>query len=221
MTDSSPADLTLDELRAALAPAIARNAAFDGWTPAALASAAAEIGVDAGVAALAFPGGAVEMIDAWFAGIDRAMEAALPPERLAAMKIRDRITALVWNRIETLAPDREALRRALAILAMPRNAPRAARLGWRAADVMWRLAGDTATDLAHYTKRVTLGGVYATTLLMFLADESEGHSETRAFLDRRVADVMRFEKLKARLKPDPDRQFSPARFLGRLRYPVV
>jgi ubiquinone biosynthesis protein COQ9 len=68
---------------------------------------------------------------------------------------------------------------------------------------------------------MTLAGVYATTLLVLADDESEGHAETRAFLARRIEDVMRFEKLKARLRPDPERRFSPARFLGRLRYPAV
>ncbi|UAK26751.1 COQ9 family protein [Sphingomonas nostoxanthinifaciens] len=213
-------DLTLDELRDALAPLLPAEAAFEGWTNAALDAAAARLGVPAERARLAFVDGPVAMIDAWFAAIDRAMTAALPPERLAAMKIRERIAALVLARIDAAAPDKEALRRALAVLALPANIAAGARLGWRAADAMWRLAGDRATDFAYYTKRTTLGGVYATTLLAFLDDESEGHADTRAFLARRIDDVMRFEKVKARLKPDPERMFSVSRFLGRLRYPA-
>jgi ubiquinone biosynthesis protein COQ9 len=216
-----PADMTLDELREALAPLLPGHAAFDGWNEKALASAAAQLGVPAPRARLAFPGGAIEMIDAWFAEVDRAMTAALPPELMATLKIRERIVALVVARLETLAPHREALRRALAVLAFPTNAVAATRFGWRAADAMWRLAGDRATDFAHYTKRMTLAAVYAATLLVFLDDESEHFSDTRAFLDRRIEGVMRFEKLKAQLKPDPERRFSPARFLGRLRYPVA
>lgn len=216
----APEDMTIDELRDALAPLLPAHAAIDGWTPAALAEAAAELGVPADRAALAFPEGAVDMIDAWFGAIDAAMVAALSPETLAAMKIRDRITALILARIEAAAPYREALRRAVAVLALPRNAVRATRFGWRAADAMWRLAGDTATDFAHYSKRLTLSAVYAATILAFLDDESEGHAETRAFLDRRIAGVMRFEKWKAGVKPDTDRMFSPVRFLGRLRYPA-
>lgn len=222
MTDApAPADMTLDELRDALAPIIPAHAAFDGWGDTALAAAGRELGLPDGRAALAFPGGAIEMIDAWFASVDRAMADALPPERLAAMKIRERITALVRARIEAVAPHKEALRRAVAMLAWPTNAPRGARLGWRAADRMWRLAGDATTDFSHYTKRVTLAGVYAATILVLLDDASEGQADTKAFLDRRIDEVMRFEKLKARVKPDPDRMFSPARFLGRLRYPTA
>lgn len=214
-------DATLDELRDALAPAIAANAAFDGWGPRALEVAADSLGVDRDVARLAFSDGPVAMVDAWFASIDRGMAARFTPESLAAMKIRQRIAALVEARLDLLAANREALRRAAAVLAMPQNAARAARLGWRAADVMWRLAGDTATDYNHYTKRTLLGGIYAATIAVFLQDESEGWADTRAFLARRIEDVMRFEKAKAGFLARMQNRPSLSRFVGRLRYPVV
>lgn len=213
-------DLTLDEIRALLAPVLPRHAAFDGWRPQAVAMAAAEKGVDPDIAALAFKDGAMDMIDAWFAGIDAAMLDTLPPETLAAMSIRKRITALIEARLTLLAPDREALRRATAIMAMPTNVPRAGKLGWRAADVMWRAAGDVATDLSHYSKRLTLAGVYASTLLVFVDDESEDWADARAFLARRIENVMQFEKFKAQLKGGGER-LSLSRFIGRLRYPAV
>jgi ubiquinone biosynthesis protein COQ9 len=217
---TAPIDMTLDELREALAGHLAAEAVFDGWSDVALDAAARALGVPPERAHLAIAGGATDMIDAWFAHVDRQMALALPPERLAAMRIRERITALVLVRIDTIAPHREALRRALAILALPQNVPLGAKLAWRAGDAMWRLAGDTATGFAHYTKRLTLGTIYGATLLAFLDDESEGHADTRAFLDRRIGDIMQFEKLKAQFKPDPERHFNMARFLGRLRYPT-
>lgn len=219
MTDT--ADLTLDEIRVLLAPAIAENAAFDGWGEAARDMAADMNGVDRDVAALAFPGGAADMIDAWFASIDVAMLDALPAEQLAAMKIRQRITALVEGRLAITAPHREALRRALAILAMPQNVATAARLGWRSVDAMWRAAGDVATDYNHYTKRAMLFAVYGATVTVFLDDESEGHADTRAFLARRIDGIMRFEKAKASLTRRARHRPSLTRFVGRLRYPAV
>ena len=216
-----PADATLDEIRSSLAPRLADNAAFDGWSDSAIRSAAAAEGVDPDVAALAFPGGAIDMIAAWFAHIDTAMVAAVPDEALAGMKIRQRIAAQVEARLDALAPNREALRRALTLLAMPQNAIRAARLGWHAADLMWRRAGDTATDYNHYTKRTILGGVYAATIAVFMDDESVDHADTRAFLDRRIDGILRFEKAKARLTRRRDHMPSLSRFIGRLRYPVV
>ena len=212
--------MNLDELRAALAPLLPAHAGFDGWSERALATAAAELGVPADRARLAFKGGAAQMIDAWFDSIDQAMLAAFPPERVTALKIRERIRALLLFRFEATAPYREALRRAVAVLALPRNAPEAARLAWRAADRIWRAAGDEATDFNHYTKRITLIGVYSSTTLVFLDDDSEGMADTQAFLDRRIDGVMRFEKAKARLTGS-GRRFSLSRFLGRLRYPVA
>lgn len=214
-----PADPTLDEIRAALAPLIAQNAAFDGFGEAALRDAAARAGVDPDVARLAFPGGARDMVDAWFADVDAAMAAQWPADRLAPLKIRERITTLVEARIDLLAPNREALRRALALLALPTNVPFAAKLGWRAADAMWRLAGDTATDYNHYSKRAILGSVYGATMAVLLNDESEGLADTRAFLARRIDGVMRFERWKHRRAARSIERPSLARFVGRLRYP--
>lgn len=216
-----PEDPTLDEIRAALAPRLPMHAAFDGWGPEALDRAAHEAGIDPDVARVAFAGGAIEMIDAWFRSVDHAMAAAVPAEALAAMKVRARITALVWARIETVAPDREALRRALAILALPTNAARGARLGWRAADLMWRLAGDKAVDYNHYTKRLLLSGVYASTVLALLDDETPDLADTRAFLDRRIDNVMAIERTKAQLLGRKTHRPSLSRFIGRLRYPAI
>jgi ubiquinone biosynthesis protein COQ9 len=223
MTDSpaSLADATLDEIRLALAPVIAANAGFDGWGDDARDLAADGAGVDRDVARLAFPGGAVDMIEAWFAHVDAAMLAALPPERLATMKVREKITALVEARLAETAQDREALRRALAILALPQNVARGVKLGWHAADVIWRAAGDIATDYNHYTKRAILAGVYAATVTVFLDDQSDGYADTRAFLARRIDGILRFETVKAKLVKQSELRPSLSRFIGRLRYPAV
>ena len=221
MTTNLAPDLTLAEIRAALAPEIAANAAFDGWGDAARDLAADTLGIDRDVALLAFEGGAVAMIDAWFAAIDAAMIAAVPPERIATMKIRERIFALVEARLEAVSETRESLRRALAILAMPHNLARATKLGWRTADAIWRAAGDTATDYNHYTKRTILLGVYAATIAVFLDDESEGLADTRAFLARRIEGIMRFEKAKAGVLRRTAYRPSLSRFVSRLRYPVA
>ncbi len=214
-------DLTLDEIRALLAPGIAANAAFDGWSDAARDMAAQAEDVDTDVAALAFKDGPVDMIDAWFAHIDGAMLAAVPPERLALMKIREKITALVEARLDATSIDRESLRRALAILALPQNLAKATRLGWRTVDMIWRAAGDVSTDYNYYTKRTILLGVYASTITVFLDDESEGLADTRAFLGRRINGIMQFEKAKAGFLKRTEHGFSLSRFVGRLRYPTA
>lgn len=211
---------SLADLRLKLAPAIADAAAFDGWSEAAVRDAAVTVGVDPDAALFAFSGGAMDMIEAWVRSIDAAMQAALPAEQIAALKIRERIRTLVQFRLDAIAHQKEALRRALSIMAMPQNAARALAIGWRSADAMWRLAGDTATDYNHYTKRMMLGSIYAATLAVYVNDTSEGHGDTRDFLDRRIEGIMKFEKAKARLLRPRDERFSPVRLLGRLRYPA-
>jgi ubiquinone biosynthesis protein COQ9 len=218
MTASLPEDPTLDEVRAFLAPELAAQAAFDGWNETAVLAAVDLAGIDSDLARLAFNEGPVDMIDAWFQAVDAQMAAKYSADELAAMKVRQRIKALVEARLEALEADREGLRRALAILAAPPHVRRAAKMGWRAADRMWRLAGDTATDYNHYSKRTLLSGVYGSTMSVFLDDESENFVETRAFLDRRIENIMQFEKIKAKVTGRGGDRFSMARFVGRLRY---
>jgi len=215
MSAASP----LEQLRRRLALPVGENAVFDGWTKQAIDTAAEQLGIDAVQARLAMPKGQAALIDLYIQEVDRTLEAYFTPKRMQGMKIREKIRALIWHRLETMGPAREAVRRALAILAMPQNVPLALRISWRTADLMWRLAGDTSTDFNHYTKRVSLGAVYGSTLLAWLDDDSEGWADTAAFLDRRIDNVMQFEKFKAEWRGSSERRLSPSRFFGRLRYP--
>ena len=208
----------LEEIRQKLALAVGENAVFDGWSPAAVDSAAGQAGIEPAQARLALPKDQSGKIELYIRAVDRELEAWFTPERLQALKIREKIRSLIWKRLEIMAPAREAVRRALSILAMPQNIPTGLKAGWRTADVIWRIAGDSSTDFNHYTKRATLAGVYASTLLVWLDDQTEGWSETAAFLDRRIDDVMKIEKAKAQWQSQE--HFSVSRFLGRLRYPA-
>ena len=216
--DSIDDPTPLEQLRCRLALAVGENAVFDGWGRKAVEAAAGQIGVDPAQARAAMPKTQAGMVDVYIQAVDRALEEHFTSERLAGMKIREKIRSLVWKRLEIMAPAREAVRRGVAILAMPQNLPLGMRIGWRTADLMWRIAGDTSTDFNHYTKRLTLGGVYASTLLVWLDDNGEGWTETAEFLDRRIDDVMKFEKWKAEWRGS-GQSLSLSRFLGRLRYP--
>jgi ubiquinone biosynthesis protein COQ9 len=215
-----PTDPTLDEIRDVLAAAIGKHAGFDGWNARAVEAAARELGIDPDLAQLATKGRAIDLIDLWIGYVDAEMARRLPDDKLAAMKIRQRITSLVATRLDIMALDKEALRRALTIMAMPQNLAKAAKLGWRSADRMWRLAGDNSTDFNHYTKRMTLSAVYASVLAAFVNDDSDNFAETRAFLDRRIENVMQFEKAKASSQARRENLPSFSRLIGRLRYPA-
>lgn len=198
----------------ALLDALLAHVPFDGWTARAMTLAAKDCGYEAGMLARAFPGGAAEALDFWVAETDRAMLRVLDGRDLAAMKIRERVKTAILVRLELTAPHREAVRRALSLEALPQYAPKALQQLYRTVDAIWYAAGDTATDFNFYTKRMLLAGVYATTLLHWLDDKSEGFASTAAFLDRRLADVMRIQQAKGKLGKLFDRLPNP---LGRTR----
>jgi ubiquinone biosynthesis protein COQ9 len=191
---------TLIEMRRTILDALLPNVAFDGWTDKALAHAAKQAGYEAIDARRAFPRGPAQAVAYFSAETDRRMIAALEQMDLPSMRIRDRIAGAVRTRLELLAPHKEAVRRAVAFEALPGNAPRALKAVYRTVDAMWHAAGDTATDWNFYTKRALLAGVYTSTVLIWLADQSEDCAETWAFLDRRIEDVMRIEKAKAKIR---------------------
>lgn len=162
------------------------------------------------------------MLDAYTALADAHMQAAAATPEFRALKVRDKVAGAILARLEWATPHREAVRRATALLALPLHLPRAPKLAWRTADAIWRAAGDTATDFNHYSKRALAAAVYTSTLLFWLNDDSAGQADTRAFLERRIANVMQIEKAKARFANRPeDERPSLARFLGRLRYPAA
>ncbi len=172
-----------------------------GWTLEALRGALREGGGDPCDAELLFPAGAADMIEAFCDLADRRMEQAAAAEGVAALRLSQRVRVLVALRLRQNEPHREAIRRALAILALPRHARLAARITARSADAIWHAAGDRSADMSWYSKRAILAAVYAATLLFWLRDDSEGSADTLAFLDRRLEGVGRIGKLRARLRP--------------------
>lgn len=216
MTDN---DIPLAELRPRLIEAMLVHVPFDGWSATARTAGAQDAGIDPDIAALALPD-AASMADAYTLRADALMAEALENAGIAQMKVRDRIRLALTTRLEQAADNKEAVRRALAVMSTPKNAPMALSTLWRTADAMWRAAGDTATDFNHYSKRMILGSVYSAVLLYWLEDDSEDMADTRAFIDRRLKDVMRIEKTKASVREALEKFPDPVRFLGRLRYPV-
>jgi ubiquinone biosynthesis protein COQ9 len=187
-------------LRDRLADAMASEAVFEGWTRAALSAAGRRLELPAGEADRLFPGGPVQVLTFLSERADLRMVEDMEKAGVAAMKMRDRIKNAVRIRLERHAGEREAARRALALLSLPFNAGLALKLLYKTVDAMWYAAGDTSTDFNFYTKRATLAGVYSSTLLYWLNDRSPGSEATWGFLDRRIEDVMKIEKLKSQVK---------------------
>ncbi len=191
------------ELKDRLTDAVMAEAAFDGWSRASLTAAARTLDLPKGEADRLFPGGALQVLSFASERADLRTVRDMEAEGVAALKIRDRIKEAVRIRLDRHAGSREAARRGLAMLALPFNAPLGLRLLYRTVDAMWYAAGDTSTDFNFYTKRATLAGVYSSTLLYWLNDRTPGGEATWGFLDRRVEDVMRIEKLKGQVSLKP------------------
>jgi ubiquinone biosynthesis protein COQ9 len=208
---------TLDDRRDILNAFLA-HATFDGWTDRSLKAAARETGRDMADVALLFPRGMRDLLAFFSEEMDRAMVDEAANLDLASMKIRERIATLVRLRLMAMERHREAARRASLTMALPLYADIGLKTLAATVDTIWRLAGDRATDWNYYSKRAILSGVYASTLLTWFSDQSEDHAETWAFLDRRIGDVMKIEKAKARCRETTKDMPSLARILGRLRH---
>ncbi|MFK7761982.1 MAG: COQ9 family protein [Roseobacter sp.] len=178
------------------------HVAFDGWSDATFQAAIRDTGIDASVARAVCPRGAVDLAVAFHKAGDEAMLERLKTTDLSGMKFREKVTAAVRFRLEAVT-DKEAVRRGATLFALPMYAADGAKLVWGTSDEIWNALGDTSDDVNWYTKRATLSGVYSSTVLYWLGDNSPDHMATWAFLDRRIEDVMRIEEVKARVRKSP------------------
>lgn len=209
-----------DELRGRILEAALSHVAFDGWSEATFRAAAADAGVEPGLARAAFPRGGLDLAVAYHKAGDAEMAARLKAADLSTMRFRDRIATAVRFRLETA--DREAVRRGSSLFALPQHAAEGAKLVWGTADLIWRELGDRSEDFNWYSKRATLAGVYGSTVLYWLGDDSPGAEATWAFLDRRIGDVMQIEKAKAKVRESPvlSKVFAgPMWLAGKMRAP--
>jgi ubiquinone biosynthesis protein COQ9 len=185
--------------RDAAIDALLPNVPFDGWTFHALRVALRAAGQPEDDAGLLFPGGAADMVETYCDLADRRMEQEAATLGLDAMRLPDRVRALLALRLRQNRSHKEAVRRALGILALPRHAGLAARCTARTVDAVWHAAGDRSTDFSWYTKRAILASIYTATVLFWLTDQSEDDAATLAFLDRRLAGLARITRLRRRV----------------------
>lgn len=178
---------------------------FDGWSQAALNSGAQRYGASGDDLSAAFPRGVKDLVAAFSAWATAGMLAQIGQEKLfSKMRTRDKVAFAVHARLELLTPHREAMRQLALWYAMPHHAPEALRNLGKLTDAIWQAAGDTSTDYNFYTKRALLGGVIKATTLYWLQDDSPGQAATWAFLDRRIAEVLRLGQAASKLREAPE-----------------
>ena len=169
---------------------------FDGWTDAALHQGLKDAGLSPTDLLRAFPEGASDCMDFFMDELDREMHQAYSQLYTEPMKLGEKVEAAILLRLKATRPFREAYRKALAHLSLPFNAARGAKRLYGSVDAIWRMIGDHPTDFSFYTKRLSLAGIYSTTVLFWLDDESNDEAETKAFLKRRMGDLFQFHRLK-------------------------
>lgn len=194
---------------------------FEGWADATFRAAIADTGTEPGLARALCPRGAVDLALAYHARGDAAMLDRIASSDFAEMRFRDRIAAAVRFRLEAVE-DREVVRRGVTLFSLPQNAADGARAVWNTCGLIWEALGDTSDDVNWYTKRASLAAVYSSVLLYWLGDDSPGHSATWEFLDRRIDNVMQFEKFKAQIRDNRALKpllAGPEWLLGQIRAP--
>jgi ubiquinone biosynthesis protein COQ9 len=182
--------------------AILPHVAFDGWSETAFCAAVDDLGMDRASARAMFPRGAIDLAVLFHQEGDRAMVAALEKADLSEMRFRDMVAHAIRVRLLAVS-DKEAVRRGAALFALPHMAPEGSKLIWGTADAIWTALGDTSRDINWYSKRATLSAVYGSVVLFWLGDDSWDGQATDDFIDRRIDNVMQFEKFKASVNNNP------------------
>jgi ubiquinone biosynthesis protein COQ9 len=203
--------------RDSLIEAILPDVPFDGWSRAALRAAARRLAMAPEEALALFPGGSADLVAGFSRWADQRMLDRVEALPLEAARTPDRVAQAIVTRLEIVEPWREAVRRALTVLALPHNSGLGLRLVYETVDAIWYAAGDDATDFSFYTKRLSLAAIYGATVLYWLEDRSEGFAETRAFLDRRLAGAARLGRVRRDLDTLAERLPNPFRLLRPLR----
>ena len=191
-----------EDMQAQLLAAALPHVAFDGWSETSLRAACQDLSITRQMAALACPRGAIDLAIRFHHDGDEAMQVVLQKTDINAMKIREKITFSVRVRLDAIL-DKEAVRRGATLMALPQHAAEGAGLVWGTCDRIWAAIGDSSADVNWYTKRLTLSSVYSATVLYWLGDNSPNHQDTWTFLDRRIENVMQFEKFKAQVNANP------------------
>jgi ubiquinone biosynthesis protein COQ9 len=193
-----------------------RLAPLEGWTSRMARLAGRAAGFADGETELLLPQGPADLAALLSRRHDARALLLLREVDPAALKMRERIARALEARLDAAGNDEAATRRCAGFLTLPPNLPLAARLAWESADVLWRWAGDTASDENHYSKRAILAGVLTAALAVRLG---AGRGAALRFVERRIDEVMRFEAWKAKAPFRPEHWLeSAAATLGRLRY---
>lgn len=218
MTVTQPRS-SLDDLKDKILESALPRVEFYGWSIRLLKEAGVAAGADEADLAALYPRGPADLVVQYSSDCDRKMAERLASEDLSKLKIRERAIRAIRTRIDVAGEFKPAAKRAAAFLTFPLNAADAVQCLARTSDAIWVTMGDQSADFSWYTRRATMGAVYSACLVYWFSDESEDNADTQTFIEKRIADVMQFEKVKAQASKIISGLPNPWVLAGKLRYP--
>ncbi len=174
-----------------------------GWSWDGAVEAAQKAGFQDTMCKAVFPEGLNDVVAHFSDIVDRRMIERLKKVSPDSLRVRDRVMTAMVNRFELLESmnARRVVKATLSYWALPVRVLQGQRVLWRSADRIWNWAGDTAQDYNKYTKRGLLSSIIMGTTLVWIDDKSEGFEATKAFLERRIENVMEIGKAIGTIRP--------------------
>ena len=168
-----------------------------GWTVEALAAGAEDEGLPP-VAHGLISRGPVELVE-HFSSISTAHAVSEAREHFDEahkaeqhLGMTDKIKFATRKRLEMIAPHTDSWPQAMALGALPQNAPGTMKNIGDTIDSIWTACGDYSdnSSTSYYTKRGMLSGIYISTEMYMLTDTSKDFKDTWDFLDRQIDTVL-------------------------------
>ncbi|XP_043477749.1 ubiquinone biosynthesis protein COQ9, mitochondrial [Leptopilina heterotoma] len=190
-----------------------------GWSQQAISAGAESIGYP-GVIHGMFPNGGADLVQHFYSSCNQELNEMLrakalaieenpsEPKPTAEVQVREAME----NRLRMLVPYKKSWPQAMALLVVPPNVPKSIANILTLVDDICYYAGDRSVDFNWYTRRIVLAGIYKTTELYLLQDNSEDHKETWKFLERRIEDAIQLRRVLSIPNdlPPPDQALSKA-----------
>lgn len=172
---------------------------FEGYSLTMLENASKKCGYEPKMGELVFKDGMTSLIQYYFETLDEEM--IKNTSKKLTKSITQNVKIAVLERIKILSKNKLVVSKTLAFLGLPHNAIFGTKLLWNTCDKIWHdIVGDKSVDFNYYSKRTLLCGVYSSTVLFWLSDESKGFKDTEEFLDRRLAEVGKIGKFMSKFK---------------------
>lgn len=178
------------------------NVSFDGWSQKNLDNSIQALDLQENYRILLFPDGIVGLTDYFVAENNKAFNNSINAEEIQKLRFTDKVIYLIHARINhyhKVLGGAEGFKNFISYCSS-HNILNSIGNILKSADEIWYRVGDKSTDFSYYTKRASLSFIYTTAALYSIDDNSLNLEETNNFIKARVAELLKFNKLKQKVK---------------------